>query len=450
MKDGPLSLTSLDVQNILRLKAVRLTLDPGGALVIEGKNEQGKSSVIKALEMLLAGGKETPDAPLHGDETKGHIIATFGEIVVKKVFRKGKRPQLTITTAEGARMQAPQTMLDKLLTHVSLDPVSFMNKTDREKTVILSDLMGFDSKEFDDEVRRIFDCRTDANREAKRLQAVAEATTFHEDAPDEEVSVGDLMTELKKRQAHNATIREKQTEMQEAEKAVIDHIDKLAAAEGEVSDIEGDIKQLKDQMLSLQNHIDDVHKDITQVIKARVAAQDRALSITTEYDAMVIANEDEVTTQIASADETNRQVRGNVARENARVEYKAAQEKSDSLNEHLEVAKSEREKARLEARDRLPIPDLDISENAVLFKGKPLSQAGSSAELRVSVAVAIALNKDKRVKLLLIDDAEKLDADNVKVVMEMAREAGFQVIMCRVGDGAKASVVIEDGEIKND
>ena len=84
----------------------------------------------------------------------------------------------------------------------------------------------------------------------------------------------------------------------------------------------------------------------------------------------------------------------------------------------------------------------------MLYKGKPLSQAGSSATALVSAAIAMALNKDSRVKLLLIDDAEKFDPPTTRKVLEMAHDNGFQVLMARVGDGEKATVVIEDGAIK--
>ena len=163
---------------------------------------------------------------------------------------------------------------------------------------------------------------------------------------------------------------------------------------------------------------------------------------------LITQDEAKIMEQITSADDINKKVRDNVEREKARRAADIANDNWQQTDVELKDATANREKARLAARENLPIPNLDISESAVLYKGKPLSQAGKSAELRVSVAVAIALNKDKRVKLLLIDDAEKLDADNVKVVMEMAHEAGFQVIMARVGDGKTASVVIEDGEIK--
>jgi hypothetical protein len=435
MTSEKLSLVSLEVENMLRLKAVKLMLDPKGALVIEGKNEQGKSSVLKSLEMLLSGGKETPDEPIHGDATKGHIIATFGDIVVKKVFRKGKRPALTITTKEGARMQAPQTMLDKLLSHVSLDPVKFMDMDDREKTRVLSDIMGFDSAEFDAEIERLYNLRRDANREAKRLQAVAEATTFHEDAPDEEVSVSELMAELKKRQAQNAACAEHR---QDRDATAI----RLEEARNVVTRAHADVKEAVEALEVARRSLKDAETTVAQY-------ESSVKEMTKLCVSDVPADEFEITEQIAAADETNAKVRANIEREKANQAVGVANDEAMKLHAQLEAAQASREKARLEARDRLPIPDLDITADAVLYKGKPLSQAGSSAELRVSVAVAMALNEDKRVKLLLIDDAEKLDSDNVKIVMEMAKEKGFQVLMARVGSGETASVMIEDGQIKS-
>jgi hypothetical protein len=70
----------------------------------------------------------------------------------------------------------------------------------------------------------------------------------------------------------------------------------------------------------------------------------------------------------------------------------------------------------------------------------------------VSVAIAIGLNRESRCKLLLIDDAEKLEAKNIEMVLEMAKDAGFDVWMTRVlnrpGEESAGSVVIEDGTLQ--
>ncbi len=433
MSKEPLKLVSLDVENVLRLKAIHLTLAPDGALVIEAPNEQGKSSVLKSLEILLSGMSKTPDAPLHGDAEKGHIIGVFGDLVVKKAFKAGKRPVLTITTMEGARMQSPQKMLDGLLDHVSLDPLKFMQASDKEKVTILSDIMGFDSSEFDPRIEGFYNARRDARREAKRLEVEADARTYHENAPNTEVSVSDLMAELQKRQAHNEQCKATKDALHNAK------VDRNGAADI-VKDIEDRLEECKKALTLAQGRLTGHEQSVTN-------AEQLA-------DTLTPHDESEITAQIATADEINQKVRDNTAHAKAKEAASKAGEAAGDLNQKLNRAEAARDKARLAAREKLPLAELDMSRDAVAYKGKPLSQAGTSAQLRVSVAVAIAANKDSRVKVLLVDDAEKLDADGVKTVLEMAQEADFQVFMTRViasyGDAGESSVVIEDGEIRGE
>lgn len=433
MSDEPLKLMSLDVENVLRLKAVHLTLDDTGALILEGKNEQGKSSVLRSLEILLAGGKETPDAPLHGDATKGHIIGQFGDIVVKKGFRAGKKPTLTVTTANGARMMKPQNLLDTLMDRVSLDPLKFMAKSDTEKARVLGDLMGFDESEWKQAYDELYEQRRDAKREAKRLETEFDALEHHDLPETKEVSVASLTDELQKRQERNNAIRD-------ADKAVADHRAALAV-------MKGGLGNAHSKRGRLQEELDMINEDI-EGRGACIKTQETELEKSTwARTKLVEADTGEITTQLAQVDSINAQVRDNKKYDEAEKHSKTADKAVAEADKGLEEVKAAWEKARSEALETLPVSGLDVKDGAVFYKGSPLSQAGSSAQLRVSVAVALATNKDKRVRLLLVDDAEKLDPDNMKVVLEMAKEAKFQVIMARVGEGSKSSVLIEDGSI---
>ncbi len=436
--DKPLSLISLEVENILRLKAFKMTMGPDGVVVIEAKNEQGKSSAIKTLEMSLAGLSEAPPDPLHGNAKKGYIIATFDGLVIKRVFRAGKPPALTVTNSDGSRVKAPQTLLDTLVNRACLRPTKLMEASDKEQVAIISEIMGFDSSDYDAEIERIFNLRTDANREAKRLQAVADATTFHDDAPDEEVSVSDLMAELQKRQAHNADCDTLQANVDHAHADYDGKTTMRNMVRDEITELE---RQLADAKLKMERAQTDV----------REAGEARADAITRINNAER-ANTDEIGAQIQSADDINAKVRDNIEREQAMRAAHEADCEAIKLDASLDAEKTARTKARMEARDRLPVPGLDITEDCVLYNDKPFSQAGASAQLRVCVAVAIAGNKDKRVRMLLIDNGEKLDADSKQMVMEMAQEDGYQIVftsvIARTEDASASSVVIEDGTLK--
>jgi hypothetical protein len=423
--DGVLRLTSLDVENVLRIRAVHLTLDDDGALIVEGKNEQGKSSVLRSIEMLLAGGKAIADDPIHGDAKTGKIVGRFGDlstvdhIVVEKVFRRGKSPALKITSP-GARYKTPQSILSALLDTVALDPLKFRGYDDAKKAKTIADLMGFDSSALDAERARIYEERREHNREEKKLRAVIEQTSHHKDVGDKEVSVGELLEQLTAAREHNALGDELDSKLKMWKAKVQQH-------DAAIAELEESLAASKIAAAQCEQYAKETMANL-----ARFAPVD----------------EDEIRSQIDNAEEHNRQARDNARRKKVVEEWENVSILCAASEEELAKIDAEIAAARSDASSRLPVPGLTLSGGAVLYNGKPLSQAGASAELRVSVAIALAVNQDKRIKLLCLDDAEKLDADNTRLVLTMARDAGFQVIMARVGDGREASVVIEDGVAK--
>ena len=92
-----------------------------------------------------------------------------------------------------------------------------------------------------------------------------------------------------------------------------------------------------------------------------------------------------------------------------------------------------------------PVVGLGFNDNGVTFNGVPFSQASSAEQLRVSVAMGLALNPTLRV--VLIRDGSLLDDDSLAMVATMAAEKDSQVWIERVGHGEETSVVIEDGAV---
>ncbi|MGN8821735.1 hypothetical protein ACTNC1_12740, partial [Atopobiaceae bacterium HCP3S3_A4] len=92
-----------------------------------------------------------------------------------------------------------------------------------------------------------------------------------------------------------------------------------------------------------------------------------------------------------------------------------------------------------------PVEGLGFDETGVTFKGVPFSQASSAEQIRVSLAMAMALNPTLRVIRIL--DGSLLDDDSMQMVADAAKEGGYQVWIERVSDPSESAIVIEDGEV---
>jgi hypothetical protein len=93
-----------------------------------------------------------------------------------------------------------------------------------------------------------------------------------------------------------------------------------------------------------------------------------------------------------------------------------------------------------------PIPGLMFdTAGGVVLNGIPFEQCSSAEQLRVSVAIGLALNP--KLKVLLIRDGSLLDDDSLREIQAIAEKADAQIWMERVGVDGQTSVVIEDGKI---
>ena len=115
---------------------------------------------------------------------------------------------------------------------------------------------------------------------------------------------------------------------------------------------------------------------------------------------------------------------------------------SESLTEEIDRIDSEKARAIRDAK--YPIEGLGFDVNGVTLNGIPFSQSSSAQQLKVSVAIGLALNPSLRV--LLIRDGSLLDEKSLAMLGQMAEKAGAQVWVERVGVDDHTSVVIEDGQ----
>jgi len=426
-------LKTLAATHIMRIRALQVDFDESGIVVIEGRNQQGKTSIIKALEMCIAGSMTAPPEPIHGDAEQGEVIATFkvhrddqeepGILIVKRIFQRGKQPKLTIHL-EGIRraLPRPAEILQILMDHIALDIMQFAKMCGEEQAKVLAELMGYDATALDRKRQAAFDERREVNRDLDRLQKEYEALTQHEDVPEKEVVLSELLAELDVRNEHNGKGKKLQEEAACA-------IDNLAQAE----------KELEAAQKALR-----LAEECVSTVK-QVAREATLLAEDFEYQ-----DTGEIRSQIDDAESINAKVRENTQREKKRQEYMKAKDESDALTATIEQLDQEKRAKLQEAQEKLPVKGLGIKEGVVTYNGKPFSQAGDSATIITSTAISMALNADRPLKLVLIDKAEQIDPPTRSQVKQMVRQGGFQLMMTMVmqeGGPGEGSIVIEDGAV---
>lgn len=409
-----MKITKLEVENFKRLRAV--TIEPDGSLVrITGRNGQGKSSTLDAIEAALGGAKSAPDRPIRDGEESSRIVLEADDMVVRRVFdAKGSRLKVEW---HGVRASNPQSILDGLTGRICFDPIEFMRQPPKDQAATLRDMVGIDTSALDAERRETYDRRRDLNVELRAVEARHKAIEIPDGTPDDAVDVGDLMERI---DAANAMAQERTAAR-----------DASAHADVAVENLRKEIERKEEEIVELQ-----------AMLAEEVATAEQ---LRNDFETMPEPEALEpLKDRLESATTINQAVTLKRQKAEAAAEIEQLRGRSEAATKEIERIDSE--KRRMAEEATYPIEGLTVTDDGVAFGGVPLSQASSAEQLRVSAAIGMALNPELRV--LLIREGSLLDKDSLAMLAKFADENDAQVWLEAVADDPDgAGVFIEDGEI---
>jgi hypothetical protein len=428
--DQPLTITSLQVENVKRLRAVRI--EPNGkSVVLGGRNAQGKSSVLDSIEMVLNGKDAAPPEPVRLGEEYARIVCKIGELTVTRRFEPNGDSKIVITDIDGQRLKSPQAVLDELVGKLSFDPIAYARMKPAPQYDMLANLLGIDFTAEDKKREQLFDGRTDVNRDVLKLKAQIEGMPVHKDAPEQEVSISEISASLKAAQSKKDEAGEAQKASEGAERA-------LGAARKAVADCEVAIAEIEKQLAAKRANLAKLRDAVPEAERAAVDAAAIAAAAKVAVPDMAPLHK-----ALEDAAETNTKVRANAERARRKAELDAKQKRSDDLSAQIDAIDAGKRKRIDETK--FPIEGLTVRGRSVIFNGLPFEQASQAQKLRVSCALGLAMNP--RLRVLLIRDASTLDEEGMALMAQLAKEHGAQLWLERVGTGAEVGVVIEDGEV---
>lgn len=412
-----LRVVKLSAENYKRLSAVEITPDLDAATVtIAGRNAQGKSSVLDAIWAALsntaASKGTTTTRPIRDGEKTARVSVDLGDIIVTRKW-EGEKNTLVVESADGARFPSPQRMLDELVGHFSFDPLAFAALPAKSQQAELLHLveLPFVPETLAGQRKAAFDDRTIVGRALKQLQGqLAGFPEFGDDVPDEPVSVAALVAELD-------AARDVEVSYDVAN-------EEIATARNIIAETDRAIAELQDKKNRWLEKLMET--------KARLADLPERIDVVP------------IRAQIAGAEAVNDAVRQKHQRQE--VIDLIADEKAtyDSLT--ARIVELDKTKSDGLAAATFPIDGLGFDDEGVTYNGVPFAQASSAERLRVSVAMAMALNP--QIRVIRISDGSLLDSENLAVIEAMAAEQGFQVWIEVVDETGTVGVVIEDGQVK--
>ena len=414
-------ISSLELENVKRIKAVQLEPTQDGLTVIGGRNAQGKTSVLDAIAWALGGDKLKPASPNRdGALEPAHLHVELSNGIV--VERSGKNGALKVTDSRG--MKGGQQLLNSFISALALDLPKFLGGTDKQRAEYLLAILGISDEldRIDRDYKATYDQRRFVGRDADVKTKAAEAMPYYPEAPGEPVSIAALTEQLQEANATNADNRR-----------VRDGLSQMVA---ELARRHNEVDELTRKVAEMQRRLDETVASL-DAYEAEVGTRKIYVSELTDVDTTPIEQ------AIADAEGINAKVRANAAKVAAQADAATYKGQYDDMTARLEGLK--RERIKLLSDTGMPLPGLSVEDGTLIYNGHVWSDMSGAEQLRVATAITHATKPE--CGFVLVDKLEQFDTQQLAEFAAWCEGEGLQVIGTRVATDDSCTVIIEDGMV---
>lgn len=448
-----MKLSSLQVSDVKRIKAVSIDFNKDGMTIIGGRNRQGKTSVLSSIMYVLGGEKFRPtNFKREGSEEEGFIRLTFDDGMI--VERKGKNAALTVIDSTGKK--CGQQLLDDFVSKFSIDLPRFMNGSDKEKADILLKIIGVGDQleALDKEEEAKYNERTDVGRLAERKKKACQELEFYPDVPENEISLIDLTNKLKEVLTRNAAVTASVQKIEQNKVRLAKLVEAgqnldaqknalKAKTEAQRDALKRQMEALNRQMEALEENFRQQDKAIDKSLLDNDDAVNALADEITKAESIEYSLEDtsSIEAEIKECEATNAKVKANRDRAEKLKEANALMEEYDDLTRQVEDVRRRR-KELLDGAD-LPYPGLSVQNGTLFLDGKAWDCMSGAEQLIVACSISMRINAN--CNFVLMDKLEQFDIETLNEFEKWCESKGLQVIATRVSTGSECKIVIEDG-----
>lgn len=409
-----MKINKLEIENVKRIKAVKIEPTANGLTVIGGKNGQGKTSVLDSIAWALGGEAFRPsEATRTGSVIPPNLKVTMSNGLV--VERKGKNSSLKVTDPTGQK--AGQQLLDSFVEKLAINLPKFMESSGKEKASTLLQIIGVEAKltELEGKEKELYNERLAVGRIADQKEKFAKEQPYFPDAPKEPVSASELIKQQQTILAKNGENQRKR--------------DKVEQYRQSVAFLSQEVEAMKEQLEKKEQELTEAKTSLNISIMDTNGLQDQSTK--------------ELEDNISHIEEINRKVRANLDKDKAEDDALDYRRQYAKLSEQIENIRND--KTKLLDSAELPLPELSVKDGELIYKGQKWDNMSGSERLKVSTAIVRRLNPE--CGFVLLDKLEQMDLDTLKEFGQWLEQEGLQAIATRVSTGGECSIIIDDGYV---
>ncbi|HGC7811512.1 TPA: AAA family ATPase [Streptococcus agalactiae] len=407
-----ITINKLEIENVKRIKAVKVEPSSKGLTIIGGNNNQGKTSVLDSIAWVLGGNKFKPSqAAREGTMVPPTLKITMSNGLI--VERKGKNSSLKVIDPNGQK--GGQQLLDSFVEELAINLPKFMDGTPKEKADVLLEIIGVGDQlaELELKEKELYNQRHTIGVIADQKEKFAKEQPYYNDAPKELISIADLIQQQQEVLAKNGENARKRQNL-----SVIQQNHQFKQSE---------VEHLKQQLATAEKQLQELSSDLE-------IAQRDTMSLIDESTAEIEEN-------ISNIEEVNRKVRANLDKDKAEEDAKHQREQYNILTNDIESIRQQKRDLLINAD--LSLEGLSVDDGKLLYLGQEWDNMSGSQQLIVATAIVRKLKPD--CGFVLIDKLEQMDNITLEQFGKWLEQEGLQAIATRVSTGEECAIIIEDG-----
>lgn len=410
-----IKINKLEIENVKRIKAVKIEPTKDGLTIIGGKNNQGKTSIIDSIAWALGGDRYKPSQAAR----EGSVIPPNLHIVMSNglvVERKGKNSSLKVTDPAGNK--GGQQLLNEFVEQLALDLPKFMESSGKEKAKTLLQIIGVGDQltAMEREEKELYGRRLTIGQIADQKKKFADEQTYYPDAPKELVSPSEL-------------IRQQQ---------------EILSRNGRNEEYRKNAAELEEKYVKLDSEINELQRKISEKLETQAELAEALAAARKTVEELHDESTAELEESIANIEEINRKVRANMDKDKAEDDARDYENQYKALT--VEINDVRQKQIDLLKSAELPLPELSVKDGELIYKGQQWDNMSGSDRLKVSTAIVRKLNP--KCGFVLLDKLEQMDEDTLNEFGRWLEQEGLQAIATRVSTGDECSIIIEDGYVK--
>lgn len=435
----------------------------GNVYFITGENELGKSTLLKAIGVLLTGER---DAVLRNGAEKGFakmVVGDDGEQFNVELSFTEKNPRGTMTIKQAATgMQTNNiSMLQKIFGYQDFDAVEFSRWSEtaegrRKQIAVVKSLLPESVRErieaIDADVAELKSQRQDINREAKTFEGYVDTISKQLDEGDIEKYQSPVdMSVLLKRQQENAALVERAKTVRTM----------LEQRREQLAAIPARLKESEDKSKARMKEVDEYLEQARIAYEnAQLNAKEKRATVINEYQsevAQIEADKTDIENRIgnaegwlkkyedsgveksnvpdllAAAEKHNGKYRVVCEYKERKAKYDDCIQQSAKMTEKIEQLAKDR--AGLIAGAELPVKGLTFTEDSLELNGVPFVPGKVSDSQQMELATKLIIASNPTVNVFRIARGESLGQKRLQDIIDIAKRNGFQGFIEQVKRG---------------